>query len=183
MQTVTPGAPSKALHSKKRKVLLVEDHPLLRGGLAALINSEPDFEVCGETDRLASAEQLAHTLRADIVVVDAMLRDECGLDLIQSLARTNPHILTLMLSMYDEAVYAERALRFGARGYVMKSQPPATVITALRQVVAGKIYLSPMLRKRIGSSPVNSSPVAVPARHRSAGAGAIVHETIELGSI
>jgi DNA-binding NarL/FixJ family response regulator len=178
MQTVTPGAPSKALKPKKRKVLLVEDHPLLRGGLAALINSEPDFEVCGETDRLASAEQLAHTLRADIVVVDAMLRDECGLDLIQSLSRTDPSILTLMLSMYDEAVYAERALRFGARGYVMKSEPPRTVVAALRQVLSGKIYLSPMLRKRMSSALADSG---AQVRHRTAGDD--VHHTIELGSI
>ena len=138
MQTETPGARSKAFNPKKRKVLLVEDHPLLRGGLAALINAEPDFVVCGETDCLSSAERLAHTSSADVVVVDAMLRDECGLDLIQSLARSSPHLPTLMLSMYDEAVYAERALRCGARGYVMKSQPPNTVITALRQVPAGK---------------------------------------------
>jgi len=159
MQTETPGARSKAPLPKKKKVLLVEDHPLLRGGLAALINSEPDFVVCGETDRLTTAEQLAHTLKADIVVVDAMLRDECGLDLIQRLARTSPNTKTLMLSMYDEAVYAERALRFGARGYVMKSQPPATILTALRQVVAGKIYLSPTLRKRMVPSVPDAAPV------------------------
>lgn len=148
MQTETPGAQSKALIPKKRKVLLVEDHPLLRGGLAALINAEPDFVVCGETDCLSAAEQLAHTSHADVVVVDAMLRDECGLDLIRSLARSDPRLPTLMLSMYDEGVYAERALRFGARGYVMKSEPPRTVVAALRQVLSGKIYLSPQLRKR-----------------------------------
>jgi DNA-binding NarL/FixJ family response regulator len=84
-----------------------------------------------------------------------------------------------MLSMYDEAVYAERALRFGARGYVMKSQPPATVIAALRQVVAGKIYLSPMLRKRITASPATSGVAGAQAHHRTAGSGPVVHETME----
>lgn len=166
MQTATPGAPSQAPQPKKRKVLLVEDHPLLRGGLAALINAEPDFEVCGETDCLATAERLAHASQADVVVVDAMLRDECGLDLIQSLTRHRPAIPTLMLSMYDESVYAERALRFGARGYVMKSQPPGTVITALRQVLAGKIYLSRTIRQA-RPAPKDEAHAPAFARRRS----------------
>jgi len=168
MQTETPGALSKALIPKKRKVLLVEDHPLLRGGLAALINAEPDFVVCGETDCLSSAERLAHTSHADVVVVDAMLRDECGLDLIQSLARRSPDLPTLMLSMYDEAVYAERALRAGARGYVMKSEPPRTVIIALRQVLAGKIYLSSSARHAKPQTKSNHpSSAATSTRRRS----------------
>lgn len=114
-----------------------------------MINSKPDLTICGETDDCESAERLAIELKADVVVVDAMLKTGHGLDLIQTLSRNCPQIPALMLSMYDENVYAERALRVGARGYVMKNQAPATIIAAIRKVLAGEVYLSPKARERM----------------------------------
>jgi DNA-binding NarL/FixJ family response regulator len=122
--------------------LLVDDHPLVRGGLAQLLAEERDLEVCGEASTGREALDLAASLQPDLVIVDLALPDVSGIELIRDLKSRHPHITILALSMHDEEIYAERALRAGASGYVMKGQPPQEVIAALRRVLGGGLYVS-----------------------------------------
>jgi len=126
----------------RRRIFLVDDHALVREGLATLIEQEPDFLVCGEADDGPQAfERIAQT-QPDAVIVDLSLGDDSGLDLIKRLQGLPRPPLTLVLSMHDEAVYATRALRAGARGYVMKRETSGKIIAGLRQVLEGRLYLS-----------------------------------------
>jgi DNA-binding NarL/FixJ family response regulator len=129
----------------KTKVLLVDDHVVLRQGLALMINEEPDMVVCGEADGVRSALEIARASRPDVAVVDLSIRDGDGLELIKLLCDRTPHVPTLVLSMFDESVYAERALHAGAHGYVMKAEAVSNVLTGIRSVVRGERFLNPRL--------------------------------------
>jgi len=123
-------------------VLLVDDHDVVRRGLASLINAEHDLYVCGEADGVQAAMAAIARTSPRLVLVDMSLREGDGFELLRRMSAETPDVLALVLSMYDETVYAERALRAGARGYVRKVDVAETVLTAIRRVLAGDIYVS-----------------------------------------
>lgn len=131
------------------RVLIVDDHPIVRRGITQLIEAEPDLETCGEADDVAGGSALARELEPDIVLVDITLRRCNGLDLVAELSTLENPIPCLVVSMHDEDVYAERALRAGARGYVMKQNGDEVVIEAIRKVLAGQVYASDGFNQRL----------------------------------
>lgn len=128
--------------STPSQVLLVDDHPILRHGIAQLIGRDPDLVVCGEAGGVDEALALLADRPVDIMVVDLSLDKHSGLELIRTARAHHPQVQSLVLSMHDERLHAERALRAGARGYVMKQEATRKIVTALRSVRAGNIYLS-----------------------------------------
>lgn len=127
---------------QKIKIFLVDDHPLVREWLTNLLNQQADFLVCGESGNAPEALQLMETAVPDIAIVDLTLADGSGLELIKSIKAGQPGVAVLVLSMHDEMLYAERALRASARGYIMKSEATQQVIQAVRTVLAGQVYVS-----------------------------------------
>jgi len=126
----------------KHKILLVDDHPLVREWLGNLINEELQLEVCGETGNAGEALQLIGTLNPDIVIVDISLEGGSGIELIKDIGAVHPNVATIVLSMHDESVYAERAMRAGARGYIMKREATSKIPEAIHAVLDGKLYYS-----------------------------------------
>src|SRR5215203_5959628 len=126
----------------RSKVFLVDDHAIVRQGLAELINDQPDLVICGEADGPVQAMKLIGPAAPNIAVLDITLNGGDGIELCRQIKETHPEIAILMLSMHDETLYAERALRAGALGYVMKQAPQETVMTAIRRVLKGETYLS-----------------------------------------
>jgi DNA-binding NarL/FixJ family response regulator len=151
---------------RKQRIYLVDDHAIVRDGFAEIINTRPDLTVCGETDSAAQAVGAVGELHPDIVVVDLSLQGGSGLDLIKNLKTLHPQLPMLVLSMHDETLYAERALRAGALGYVMKREASATVLEAIQTVLRGQVFLSPAMRTRMlqkvvgGSAPQQNSGVS-----------------------
>ena len=133
----------------KTKVLLVDDHPILRAGLRRLIDAETDMLVCGEAEEGPKAFELVGTLNPDIAVIDISLKGSNGIELIKNLKARYPNLPTLILSMHDESLYAERALRAGSLGYIMKEEAIEKVLTAIRHVIAGEIFLSERMKGRM----------------------------------
>ncbi len=125
-----------------KKILVIEDHPIMRSGLAELIGRESDLMLCGEADDVDKALKAIEKLKPDIALVDITLKDSSGIDLIKDIKIRWPKLPVLVLSMHEEFVYAERVLRAGARGYVTKTGAATTVIAAVRQVLSGGVYLS-----------------------------------------
>jgi DNA-binding NarL/FixJ family response regulator len=126
----------------KKRVVIIDDHPLLRDGITRLINSQPDLMVCGEAEDRAGAMAVVESAKPDVAVVDISLKDQSGLELIKDFKVRFPNLLVLALSVHDESFYAERALRAGARGYVMKREASEKVLEAIRRVLEGKVYAS-----------------------------------------
>jgi DNA-binding NarL/FixJ family response regulator len=147
-------------------VFIVDDHPIVRQGLALLINREPDLAVCGDAEEAHSALRLIETMRPDLAVVDISLNGPDGLDLLKTLRTRDPNLPVLILSMLDELLYAERALRAGASGYIMKQEATEKVLVAIRRILGGQIYLSDrmadkMLHRFVGDAPPHDrSPIA-----------------------
>jgi DNA-binding NarL/FixJ family response regulator len=129
----------------KIKIFLVDDHPLVREWLTNLIHQQPDLAVCGESADAPHALQEISATRPEVAIVDISLKHGSGIELIKNLKVMQPGVAVIVLSMHDERLYAERALRAGARGYIMKSETAKKVILAVRQVLAGKIYMSESL--------------------------------------
>jgi DNA-binding NarL/FixJ family response regulator len=129
--------------------MIVDDHPIFRKGLAQLVNEELDMEVCGEAEDVPEAKKLLAKLNPDMVIVDLSLKGASGLELIKYIHDQLPGRPILVLSMHDEAVYAERALKSGARGYIMKQEMTGKVVTAVRQVLAGKMFFSDAIVENI----------------------------------
>jgi DNA-binding NarL/FixJ family response regulator len=125
-----------------KRILLVDDHEIVRRGIASLLTAEPDLQIAGEADDVDSAVQAVQTVRPHLMLLDLSLKNGDGLDVLRRLRELNNEVPTLVLSMYDEAVYAERALRAGAKGYLRKVDVAQTIITAVRKVLAGQIYVS-----------------------------------------
>src|SRR6266850_89884 len=142
-------AAQPTLRKPKIKVLLVDDHPILRKGLAQLINLEADMMVCGEAEDGPKAFELAGTLTPDVAVIDVSLKGSNGIELIKNLKARYPELPTLMLSMYDESLYAERALRAGSLGYIMKEEAIEQVLVAIRRVMTGEIFLSDKMKSKM----------------------------------
>lgn len=146
---------------QQRRVLIVDDHPILREGLRGLIDQQSDLVVCGEAASVESALQLLRELRPEGMVVDISLGKESGLDLIQQSRLLAPELAILVLSMHDEMIYAERALRSGAGGYVMKQEATQQVVSALRSVLDGRMFVSPAVTERLLNTlarPTSSRP-------------------------
>lgn len=134
--------------SRTTRVLLVDDHPIVRRGLAELINHEPDLSVCGEAQNAQEALDALAALEPDLAIVDVSLQETSGIELIKDIKIRYPEMLMLALSMHDETLYAERVLRAGARGYVMKEEAAEKLMTAIRKVLSGQIYLSEKMAAR-----------------------------------
>jgi DNA-binding NarL/FixJ family response regulator len=141
---------------RKIRVLLVEDHPIVRHGLRAMIDDEADLAVCGEASSVAEALPLLRQLKPDVAVIDIALgAGENGLDLIRRAHEDFPDMPLLALSMHDEAVYGERALRAGAKGYIMKKEAMDKLLTAIRRVLAGELYVSEPMAARLVNKLLN----------------------------
>jgi DNA-binding NarL/FixJ family response regulator len=130
-------------------VLLVEDHPMFRERLAFMISKRGDMRVCGEADNAQDALRCAETLKPDIAIVDITLRGSNGLDFLKDLKARGIELPVLVLSMHDEAIYAERVLRAGARGYITKYEASSEVMAAIEQVLNGDVYLSRQMTSRM----------------------------------
>jgi DNA-binding NarL/FixJ family response regulator len=144
MSAVKPAAANR-----KKRLLVLDDHPMMREGLAQLINHERDLTVCGEAGTGREAVELASKVSPDLVLADISLPDKNGLEVIKELRAFQPGLSVLVISMHDESLYAERALRAGARGYVMKQEGGKKLMEAIRQVLAGKIYLSEKMSTKL----------------------------------
>ena len=150
---------------EKKRILLVDDHPLLREGIAQLINQQADLLVCGEAEDRFSALALLNGARPDLAVVDISLKDQSGLELIKDFKVRVPELLVLVLSMHDEQLYAERALRAGARGYIMKREASHKVLDAIRHILNGGVFVSEKivasLLKSVSGQPASAAPSAL----------------------
>jgi DNA-binding NarL/FixJ family response regulator len=133
----------------KRRILLVDDHPLLRRGIGQLINEQEDLVVCGEAEDRAGALAAIEKTHPHLAVIDLSLKDNLGLELIKDCSTLFPSLLVLVLSMHEEKFYAERVLRAGARGYIMKAEASDKVLTAIREVLNGRVFVSPYVADRI----------------------------------
>lgn len=127
---------------KKTRILIVDDHPMMRQGLAQLIGAEPDLTVCGEADNAENALGVIASLKPDLVLADISLPGKNGLELIKDFQAIQPGLPILVISMHDESLYAERVLRAGGRGYIMKQEGGRKLMQAIRRVLEGKIYVS-----------------------------------------
>lgn len=134
-------------NKRKQKVFIVDDHPLVRSGLTDLINRQEDLTVCGEAENVSGAMEAVAAKKPDLVIADLTLGFDSGFRLMENLKCTQRTIPVLVLSMHDESVYAERCLKAGARGYIMKEEKPSNVLTAIRSVLDGKLYISDKLGK------------------------------------
>jgi DNA-binding NarL/FixJ family response regulator len=131
------------IDSKQRKVLVVDDQGLIQEGLARIISRLKDFEFCGAVDNAIAAQKAVAQHEPHLVLVDLLLQDGCGLELIKNLATDHPSLPILVVSQCDETLYAERVLKAGARGYIMKNRPVSEIPKAMRAVLAGEFYVSP----------------------------------------
>ena len=143
--TTTPRAGAKT----KTAVMLVDDHPLVRRGVAELINSEADLYVVGEAANMQEALEVTTRTKPGLAVVDVSLDGNNGIELMKNMSSRWPNLPILAYSMHDEAIYAERAMRAGAMGYVMKAAAPEVFLAAVRQVLKGKIFLSDPMSDRL----------------------------------
>lgn len=143
--------------SQKACVFIVDDHPVVRQGLTALINQEGDLQVCGDAADSSQAMDRIVQVKPDIAVIDLSLGDDTGLDLIRRVKGRLPDLNILVLSMHHESFYAERVLRAGGRGYIMKEEPPQQILAAIRKVLEGEIYLSDDMSARLLSTLFESS--------------------------
>jgi DNA-binding NarL/FixJ family response regulator len=142
---------------EKTSVVIVEDHPMFREQLAHLISKEPDMVVCGEADNVRDGFALIKEKSPAIAIVDITLKGSSGLELLKDLRAHEIELPTLVLSMHDESLYAERALRAGAKGYITKHEASANVMVAIRQVLSGEIYLKPRFMSSILNRMTNGS--------------------------
>ncbi len=152
MKTPAPkktAAPAAAAPPPPRRVLLIDDHPFMRAGLAQLINAQRDLIVCGEAGNPSEAFRSLAPVKPDLVLSDLTMPGRSGLEFIKDLKAVEPNLAVLVVSMHDEVVFAERALRAGARGYIMKEAGGENLLAAIRQVLRGEVYVSPRMSSRI----------------------------------
>jgi len=144
-----------------RNILIVEDHPIFRMGLRELINQEKDMTVCGQAESVQEARKLLMNVHPDLAIVDLSLKDSSGFELIQDMSsRSGRKIPVLVLSMHDEFLQAQRCLRAGARGYIMKQEATVSVIKAIRQILKGHLYVSEKVSNRLLETMVQNQPGA-----------------------
>jgi DNA-binding NarL/FixJ family response regulator len=157
---------SNAIHKQgKTRILMVDDHPLMRQGMAQFLNLQEDLNLCCEAGNIKEALAAMVDCNPDLIIVDISLNGESGLELIKTLRHRYPELVLLAISMHDESVFAERALRAGANGYLMKKEATGNILLAVRRVLAGDIYLSTAMHNRLSQrlmapGPGNASPIA-----------------------
>jgi DNA-binding NarL/FixJ family response regulator len=152
LETASPYTPVNGLSrpsTAARRIFIVDDHPVTRAGITTLLSQQPSFQLCGETDSAPKAIDVIPKLNPDLAIIDISLKTTSGLELIKNLSSLVPGLKLLVLSMHDENLYAERALRAGAKGYVMKDQAYETLVTAVRRVLEGELYLSDSMKERM----------------------------------
>ena len=137
------------IHNIKYRILIVDDHELVRKGLRQIINAENDMQVCGEATNVNQAKKMCKVLKPDLAIVDISLPDGNGLDLIKTLLNWQPELKILVLSMYDDELFAERALNSGALGYINKQDSAEKILEALTRISTGKIYVSSQITERL----------------------------------
>jgi DNA-binding NarL/FixJ family response regulator len=157
-------ATDKADASPKIKILIVDDHPVVREGLTMQITTQPDLEVCGEAEDVPSALAMLASARPELAIVDILLKKGNGIDLISRIRERYPNVRILVWSMYAENHYAERALRAGAHGYLHKGRATSQLLTAIRAVLTGRVYVSEeladnLLHRVVGGTAVERSPI------------------------
>lgn len=163
---MSESAQAAKTSAEKSRILVVDDHPIVRQGLAMMINREPDLMVCGEAEEATTALQAISSQKPDLLIIDISLTGPDGLELLKNIRARNCALPVLILSMHDEAIYAERALRAGANGYIMKQEATEMVLVAVRRILNHEIYVSEkvankMLRQYVTGSPsAAESPVA-----------------------
>src|SRR5580698_241439 len=145
----------------RRRVLIVDDHPIVRHGLKTMIDAEPDLMVCGEADSDREARAVLRRVDPDVMIVDVSLAQGDGMDLVREVHAQRPQLPMLVLSMHDEAIYAERLLAAGARGYIMKEAAYDQLLVALRKVLGGGVYLSDAMATRLGTNGDAGAPPLV----------------------
>ena len=160
MKITTPSKPRIELLPKKAKykIMLVDDHPILRQGLAQLLSQEKDLIICGQFEEAGKALDAVNALKPDAAIVDISLKGSSGIELLKNIKVQFPKLLVLVLSMHDESLYAERALRAGASGYIMKQEAPEQVLVALRKILNGEIYLSEKMSSKLMHQLVSGRP-------------------------
>lgn len=134
---------------KKYKIVVIDDHPIVRHGLRELINSDSNYVVCGEAEDSESGWNLIKKHKPDLAIIDISLKDSNGIDFIKAVLRRIPDFLILVISMHDENMYGERALRAGARGYIMKQVATDKVLEGIREILNGELYISEELSARM----------------------------------
>jgi DNA-binding NarL/FixJ family response regulator len=145
-----PSSDSEQVSAKPEiRILIVDDHPIVRLGIRTMLAGTPDMVLCGEAESAEAALESMPTCKPDVVIVDLSLGKMSGLELIRELRKANPLLPTIVLSMHDEALFAKRALSSGARGYVMKSEAVGSLVDAIREVRAGRIYVSPRVSQQV----------------------------------
>jgi DNA-binding NarL/FixJ family response regulator len=151
---------------QKKRIVVVDDHPIVRQGLALMIDREEDLMVCGEAEEAMGAIHVMASAHPDVLILDISLNGPDGLDLLKHLRTTHPSLPVLILSMHDELIYAERALRAGANGYIMKQEATEKVLVAVRRILGGEIYVSDRIANRMlrhyitGSGSLRNSSIA-----------------------
>lgn len=143
---------------KELQILIVDDHPLVRVGLKAVIEAEKDLAVCGEATGQSDAIGLMEKLDPDLMIIDISIADGSGLELIAAVKAMKPDVRTIVSSMHDEAIYAERALKAGAMGYINKEEAPDRIVEAIRRVTQGKVYLSENMTERMLLNATHPTP-------------------------
>jgi DNA-binding NarL/FixJ family response regulator len=141
--------PEATATTSKLKVLLVDDHPITRQGMKALVNQQPNLEVIGETDNAPAAIELVSKLQPDLAIVDIALKTTNGIELTKNIKVQAPNLPVLIVSMHDEGLYAERALRAGAMGYLMKQEASDKIVQAISRLLQGEIYLSDKIKEKM----------------------------------
>jgi len=141
--------PAKPPVAQKTRILIVDDHPMMREGLTSLLGAQPEIEVCGEAETAAQALDMIPSSRPHIVIADITLPGKSGIELLKDIAAMYPEVATLVVSMHEESVYAERALRAGARGYIMKKEGGKRILEAIRKVRAGEVAVSEKMSAQI----------------------------------
>ena len=142
-------AVEKPREGQKKRILIVDDHPIVREGLTTIINEQTDLVVCGEAEDAQTALEAVGTLRPDLMIVDVSLKGINGIELVKLIQRRYEKIPILVLSMHDESLYVERVLRAGARGYIMKQEGTEKVVTAIHRILGGDIYVSEAMGKKL----------------------------------
>ncbi len=140
-----PAPAAAAVH----RILIVDDHPIFRAGVAALLSGEDDFEICGEAHNSTSALEVMRRTTPDVALLDISLPGTNGIELVKLLLAEQPRLVILVISMHDESLYALRALRAGARGYIMKAEAMNHILEAIRKIVSGEIFVSPKFGERL----------------------------------
>ncbi len=155
--------PRRPLLKRRSRILVVDDHPVVREGLALRIGREPDLAICCTAETAQQALAQIESGQADLAIVDISLGDSNGIELIKDIRACQPKLPVLVLSMHEESLYAQRALRAGAKGYIMKQEPMEKLLKAIRKVLAGGIYLSDPLTRQMINSAISGGPASIPS--------------------